>query len=72
MANLNSGPPVRRISKFGNSLGIVIPPEMRESLRIRKGTRMTMQVADGRLVLEPIDPEPLRLAEILPRNPVTV
>lgn len=65
-------PPVRSISKFGNSLGIVIPPEMLRTLRAHRGTRMLIHVADGRLVMEPVDPEPLRLADVLPRNPVTV
>ncbi|TAN03173.1 MAG: AbrB/MazE/SpoVT family DNA-binding domain-containing protein [Rhodanobacteraceae bacterium] len=72
MANLNTRPPVRSISKFGNSLGVVIPPDMLRKLRVRKGTRMLMSVADGRLVMEPVDPEPLRLADVLPRKPVTV
>lgn len=40
-----------RLSKYGSSLGIAIPPSVRDSLHLGRGDQLVLTVERGRMVL---------------------
>jgi len=45
------------IVKWGNSLGFRIPAAIARQLNVAEGTEVTYTLQDGKLILEPAEPE---------------
>ena len=58
------------VCRWGNSLGIRIPRGVAQDARVTEGTAVDVRVEDGRIVLVPLDAEPLErlLDRITPEN----
>ncbi len=57
------------VQKWGNSLALRIPKSMAADVGLHAEAAVELSLVDGRLVVEPIRPEPLTLSQLL--NQVT-
>jgi antitoxin MazE len=54
-----------RVQKWGNSLALRIPKSFAAEAGLREDTAVDLSVMEGKLVVQPHFPEPLRLDELL-------
>jgi antitoxin MazE len=54
-----------RVQKWGNSLALRIPKSFAEEAGLYANTAIEMSLADGKLVVQPLTPQPLTLEELL-------
>jgi antitoxin MazE len=54
-----------RVQKWGNSLALRIPKSIAADVGLHADAAVELSFVDGRLVVEPIRPEPLTLAQLL-------
>ena len=53
------------VQKWGNSLAVRIPARLAETLAVRDGTQVDLELADGALVVRPTPRPRHRLSELL-------
>jgi antitoxin MazE len=53
------------VQKWGNSLALRIPKSMAADVGLHADAAVELSLVDGRLVVEPIRPEPLTLGQLL-------
>jgi antitoxin MazE len=54
-----------RVQKWGNSLALRIPKSFAEEAGLHAGAAVELSLVEGRLVVQPITPQPLTLEELL-------
>jgi antitoxin MazE len=54
-----------RVRKWGNSLAVRIPKSFAEEAGLEADAAVDLSLVDGRLVMQPVRPRPLTLAELL-------
>jgi antitoxin MazE len=54
-----------RVQKWGNSLALRIPKSFAEEAGLYADAAVEMSLADGKLVVQPLTPQPLTLEELL-------
>ena len=54
-----------QVHRWGNSLAVRIPKAFAQEVRLDEGTPIDLVVADGRLVLTPVDETGLSLEQLL-------
>ena len=54
-----------RVQKWGNSLALRIPKSFAEEAGLHEDAAVELSLAEGRLVVRPILPQPLTLEELL-------
>ena len=54
-----------RVQKWGNSLALRIPKPFAEEAGLHADAAVELSLVEGRLVVQPIPPQPLTLAELL-------
>ena len=54
-----------RIQKWGNSLALRIPKSFAEEAGLRPDAAVELSLVEGRLVVQPIAPQPLTLDQLL-------
>jgi antitoxin MazE len=54
-----------RVQKWGNSLALRIPKSFAAEIGLAEDSAVDLSVAEGRLVVQPRIPEPLRLEDLL-------
>jgi antitoxin MazE len=54
-----------RVQKWGNSLALRIPKSFAAEIGLAEDSAVDLSVAEGRLVVRPQVPEPLRLEDLL-------
>lgn len=52
-----------KVRKIGNSLGVILPKHLIDTLHLKKGDRLTIDQKEGAIELRPIDPEFEEFAE---------
>lgn len=56
---------IGRIRRWGNSLGLRIPRNVSQELRLEEGAPVDLQVKDGHLVVSPVRARQYRLEDLL-------
>jgi antitoxin MazE len=54
-----------RVQKWGNSLAVRIPKSFAAEARLAEDTPVDLSLVDGKVVIEPLAPQPLTLDELL-------
>lgn len=54
-----------RVQKWGNSLALRIPKNVAEEAGLHQNAAVELSLEEGRLVVQPIRPQPLTLEELL-------
>jgi antitoxin MazE len=54
-----------RVQKWGNSLALRIPKSFAEEAGLHADAAVELSLVEGRLVVQPITPQPLTLEELL-------
>ncbi len=54
-----------RVQKWGNSLALRIPKSFAEEAGLHEDAAVELSLVEGGLVVQPITPQPLTLAELL-------
>jgi antitoxin MazE len=54
-----------RVQKWGNSLALRIPKSFAEEAGLHENATVELSLAEGRLVVRPVLPQPLTLEELL-------
>jgi antitoxin MazE len=54
-----------RVQKWGNSLALRIPKSFAQEAGLRAEAEVELSLVEGRLVVQPIAPQPLTLEELL-------
>ena len=54
-----------RVQKWGNSLALRIPKSFAAEAGLRENAPVALSLVDGKLVIQPLAPEPLTLEELL-------
>ncbi len=54
-----------RVQKWGNSLALRIPKSFAEEAGLRADSAVDLSLVEGRLVVQPITPQPLTLEELM-------
>lgn len=54
-----------RIQKWGNSLALRIPKGMAEDAALHLDSEVEMQIADGQIIITPIEEDEYRLEDLL-------
>jgi antitoxin MazE len=54
-----------RVQKWGNSLALRIPKSFAKEAGLRADTAVELSLVEGRLVVQPIRPQPLTLDQLL-------
>jgi mRNA interferase MazF len=56
---------VTKVQKWGNSLGVRLPSKLAQDLEMTTGAEVDIQVVRGRIIITPVRPKRMKLADLL-------
>ncbi|MCW3488856.1 AbrB/MazE/SpoVT family DNA-binding domain-containing protein [Dethiobacter alkaliphilus] len=54
-----------KVQKWGNSLALRIPKSFANEIQLKNGSNINLSIAEGKLIIEPVDEKKYKLEELL-------